>query len=282
MIRSSVTRFCWYLAGLGLSSFSEITPGILKNFNIGDKHGSIEGKNAYNGRIRKFIRFLERNGNVPYGIHQALSGTSAEKEKIVVILSESEKEAIKQKRFNSHSPIELRDTAMIMLGMRMGLRASDIVTIRITDIDWNRQTLRVLQEKTSQEILLPLPTDVGNAIYLYIRDGRPNGRTSSQYLFVKNKVPYDHISRNACRCALKRFLPHRDVPGSGFHVTRKTYATERLCSGVGKQGIADLLGQRGTQSLRHYLQLDGDRMHLCPISLSESGLLLKGGRYGTL
>lgn len=283
MIRSSVTRFCRYLADLGLTGFSEVNADILKEFNLADKHQTAEGKNAYNGRIRKFIKFLERKEILPYGIHQGLMATAAPKEKIVVVLTQDEREVIDKKyKVDGISPVELRDRAIMMLGLKMGLRASDIVTIRLSDIDWNRQTLRIIQEKTDNEILLPLPTVVGNSIYLYLKKGRPNKKTSSDYLFIKNRVPYDSLCRGVCADALERLLPDRNVPGSAFHVTRKTYATDCLKKGIGKQGIADLLGHRDTQSLHHYLQFDEEKMRMCPLSLAETGLLMKGGRYGNL
>lgn len=279
MIRSSATRFCSFLVDKGLISFSQIVPEILKEFNLNDKHQTVQGKNAYNGKVRQFIRYLERNGVLPYGIHQALLGSAAPGERITVVLTKAEKETIKSKHLKSITPTELRDRAMVLLGLRMGLRASDIVEIQLTDIDWEKQTLRVIQEKTDHEILLPIPTIVGNVIYLYIVNGRPNDKTSSNNLFVKNRVPYDPVKRGVCANALKRTVPERRIPGSGFHVTRKTYATDRLRNGTGKQGIADLLGQKDTQSLRHYLQLDEERMRMCPISLIESGLCMEGGRY---
>ena len=282
MIRSSVTKFCSFLAAVGLTDFSELTVKVLKEFNFWDKHLTVEGKNAYNVRIRKFIQYLERKDIVSYGIHQALSCSAASKEKVVVTLTPKEKEAITEKHNNCYSSMELRDRAMILLGTKMGLRASDIVTISLGDIDWSRQTLRVIQEKTDHEIILPLPTEVGNAIYLYLTKGRANEKTDSKYLFIKERVPYDGLNRNVCVSALKRTLPGRDVSGSGFHVTRKTYATDRLCGGTGKQGIADLLGQKDTQSLNHYLLMDEKRMRMCPLSLTETGLLMEGGRYGSV
>ena len=279
MIRSSITRFCGFLVKSGISDFDEITPGILKDFNIHDKHNSVEGKNAYNVRIRKFIKYLERNGMVTYGLHQALYCTAAQKEKVVVTLTKEEREAIKKKLADSRTSIELRDKAMIMLGTRMGLRATDIVEMQLKDIDWDKQTLRVIQEKTDHEIMLPLPTDVGNAIYIYIIKGRPNEKTSSGNVFIKHRVPYNSVTRSVCLATLKRTLPKRNVPNSGFHVTRKTYATDRLREGTGKQGIADLLGHKDIHSLDPYLLLDEERMRMCPITLKEAGLQMKGGRY---
>ncbi|WP_031553293.1 tyrosine-type recombinase/integrase [Oribacterium sp. FC2011] len=280
MIHASVTRFCIFLTEAGYDSFLKISGKVLKEFNLWDQHLTVEGKNAYNVRIRQFIKFLERKEIVPYGVHQALCCGAAPKENVVVTLTQEEKEAIKEKHSKCHSFTELRDKAMILLGTKMGLRASDIVTISLEDIDWNRQTLRIIQEKTNHEILIPMPTEVGNAICLYITEGRANKRTSSKYLFIKKRVPYDGFTRHACASALRRTLPDRAVPGSGFHVTRKTFATDRLRNGTGKQGITDLLGQKDSQSLNHYLQMDETMMRMCPLSLEETGLLMKGERYG--
>ena len=280
MIRSSITRFCIFLVESGLENFSEISAEHLKEFNLRDKHLTAEGKNAYNVRIRKFIQYLERKEVIPYGIHQALCCGAAPKEKIVVTLSQEEREAIKEKHATCESFMELRDRAMVLLGTKMGLRASDIVTISLEDIDWDRQALRVIQEKTDHEVVLPMPTEVGNAIYQYLSKGRASKKTTSRYLFIKGRVPYDGLNRSACASALQRTLPERAVPGSGFHVTRKTYATDRLCCGTGKQGIADLLGHKNTQSLDHYLHMDEAKMRMCPLSLSETGLMMEGGHYG--
>ena len=60
MYRSAVTRFCQFLVDKGILSFMEISPGLIKDFNQADHHLTVEGKNAYNGRIRKFLQFLER------------------------------------------------------------------------------------------------------------------------------------------------------------------------------------------------------------------------------
>ena len=283
MIRASITRFCIYLIGRGLTDFSELNTDILKDFNLSDKHQTTYGKNAYNIKIRKFIKFLERKEILPYGIHQGLMATAAQKEKIVVVLTQEEKNLIDIKfKADNTFPIELRDKAIMMLGLKMGLRACDVVKIRLTDIDWNKQTLRVVQKKTGNELILPLPTEVGNSIYLYIKDARPNKRTTSDYLFVKNRIPCDSLSKSACTQALKRFLPDRKVYGSAFHVTRKTYATDRLKNGTKKQGIADLLGHKDTQTLRHYLQFDEKNMRLCPLSLTETDLLMEEGHYENL
>jgi hypothetical protein len=84
------------------------------------------------------------------------------------------------------------------------------------------------------------------------------------------------MTRNICYRALKRIIPYRSVSGSGFHVTRKTFSTNRLRNGVRPDEIADAIGHRGTESLSHYLSLDDERMALCPLSLSDLILRAEG------
>ena len=85
MYRSCATRFCLYLCAKGFASFSDVSAATVTAFNRADKHLSAEGKNAYNVRIRNFLQFLERNGDMPYGIHKALFCIAAKNEKIVTV-----------------------------------------------------------------------------------------------------------------------------------------------------------------------------------------------------
>lgn len=277
MYRSAITRFCQFLVDGGLLSFAEICPELIKDFNQTDPHLTVEGKNAYNVRIRKFLKFLERKGLIPYGTHQALYCMAAAKEDIVVTLSDEEKTEIARKHESAASQMELRNRAILLLGMKMGLRASDIVNIKLADIDWKCQSIRILQKKTQYEIELPMPVEVGNAIYLYLKNGRP--QTDCLSVFVKTRIPFDSVHRGVCLHALRSTLPERCCPGSGFHVTRKTFATEQVRHNVGKTSIADMLGHRDTGSLSHYLNLDSDRMHMCPLSLADTGLGMEDRRY---
>ena len=72
-------------------------------------------------------------------------------------------------------------------------------------------------------------------------------------------------------------LPERNVPGSGFHVTRKTYATNLLRNDVPVHHVAEALGHQGLYTVQKYLSLEERRMRLCGLSLHDRGLLLKGG-----
>ena len=87
----SILRFCKYIVSKGLSSYDEVTGRTVSDFNLEDEHDSPEGKNACNGRIRRFLKYLYCEGLQPSpSLHLALGYTAAHVETIVVTLTDDE------------------------------------------------------------------------------------------------------------------------------------------------------------------------------------------------
>ncbi|MDD3041181.1 tyrosine-type recombinase/integrase [Bacteroides sp.] len=271
MIRSSLYCFCIYLDSIGIRSFNELTALHIKDFNVQDIHKTPAGKNAYNARIRKFLFYLgdKEYLNNPM-LFVALNRTSAPKETIVVVLSEAEMDQLNAELTSGETVLSLRKKAMLLLGLKMGMRSSDIVNLKFDNIDWQTASIRFIQSKTSVEVNLPMPTEVGNALFRYIMEERH--KKAAPNIFLSEKAPHRIVGRAVCIRALKTALPNRDLEGSGFHVTRKTYATNLLRKGVGADMVANALGQQGTASVHRYLSLDVDRMRICALSLKDCGI----------
>ena len=156
---------------------------------------------------------------------------------------------------------------MVMVGIRMGLRASDVINLKFKDIDWTNRSISIIQEKTKTSLALPMPVSVGNAIYRYIKEGRPQVR--SDYIFIRHTAPYGKLTNKTCIIALWSILPERKDVHGGFHVTRRTFATNILRTGAGASDVMDTLGHTDPTSVIKYLSMDEDRMRLCPLSLSD-------------
>lgn len=271
----SIARLCLFMERKGLASFMALSPILLKEFNIYDKHGSSAGKNSCNLRIRKFLIYLAEKGAVANRcLYESLPNVAASKERIVTTLSDNELSGIRSSVKEAASPLELRDKAMLLLGLRMGMRASDIVNLKLSDINWKNPSIRFMQQKTKSELFLPLPVEVGNAIFNYLTMGRPEAESS--YIFLRSVAPYTKVGKGVCRDALCRALPEHSAPGLGFHVTRRTFSTAMLNRGVKPRMIADTLGHTGTDNLKKYLALDSERMKDCPLSLKDLGISMEG------
>lgn len=274
--RIACIRFLNFLDQDGIHSCMEITGEHIRKFNISDQHKTSYSKNAYACRIRKFLRFLEREKMLAYGLSQSLLPAASSGERIVITLTEEEKRTLQLYIRCAQTPVQLRDCAILLLGKDMGIRACDIVKLTFTSINWKEQWISFNQDKTDMEHCLPMPVPVGNAIFAYLKDGRPKA-AKTDFIFVQSKAPYGPLNKGACAGALKRALPGRKVPGSGFHVTRKTFSTDMLRGGADPSGIADVLGHSTTGTVHKYLGLDEQRMVLCPLSLRDAGIPVKGG-----
>lgn len=273
----SILRFFRFLISEKISSFGAVSAEALIAFNLSDKHLSSEGKNACNARIRRFLRYLYRE-NIIENQHlpQVLGYSSVKTERMITVLTAEELSHIRSYIAEASTPIQLQDSAVMLLGTEMGIRGCDIVRLKISDINFKNRTIRFIQDKTGVEIQLAMPVSVGNAVFKYLKSGRPK-ECSSDLLFVSLKAPHKPLLRNICYDALKRILPQRSVPGSGFHVTRKTFSTHKLQRGIPPERISSAIGQRSVKSLTPYLSLDGERLSMCPLSLKSLDIPWKGG-----
>ena len=274
MYRSSVIRFCVYLVQNGVTSFNEVTPEVVKEFNLQDRHKTPEGKNAYNSRIRKFLDYLaERHIVSNRLLSLALPCVSAPCTRIVVTLTEEEDQELERLILSDDSPLTLRDRAMLALGRYLGMRESDVIGLCGVDIDFKNKVLSFVQKKTSVENIIPFSVKIGNLLYRYVTEERPD--TDDPHVFIRNCVPYTKIRDSAACDAFKKAFPDRDVPGSNYHCLRKTFNTELLRGGVKASNIAELDGHRGLGALHVYLSTHGENMRKCARSLYESGIPMK-------
>lgn len=159
-------------------------------------------------------------------LYKALPTFASNTVSIVQTLSKEDVSTIWSVNPDKLSPKALRDYAMICIGLTMGFRACDIVSLRFDNINWKNKSICIIQQKTGKLITMPMPVKTGNIIYRYIRDGRPESQ--EPYIFIRHEAPYDRIKPNVCRSALKRFLNLPSESKCKFHAVRKTFATQLL------------------------------------------------------
>ena len=273
----SCTRFCMFLLDHGYESFKNLSFAVVKDFSLHDEHATFAGRAGRFVIVRAFLRFLDENGYTDvHKLDLCLMTGTAPCDKIIDVLSDEQIQRIHTFRTEHNTPVELRDIAIVLLGLRMGMRAYDVLSLRFQDIDWKKRQISIIMKKTRTQITLPMPVEVGNALYLYITKGRP--RNNSGYIFIRSKAPYGKLTGKICTKALWRILPERkDVKGGGFHVTRRTSATNLLRNHAGIDDVMDALGHRDSTSVMKYLLLDDERSRKCGLSLESTGLLLRGG-----
>jgi site-specific recombinase XerD len=154
------------------------------------------------------------------------------------------------------APGRRRDRAILLLLVRLGLRAGDVAQLRLADIEWETGSLRVCG-KSRYEVRLPLPQDVGDAILSYLQCRPAAGK--SDHVFLRNIAPFRPFRQgDGVSCSVKRLMKRAGVitPVKGAHTLRHTAATEMLRQGVPLEKIGLVLRHRGVDTTAYYAKVD--------------------------
>jgi integrase/recombinase XerD len=157
---------------------------------------------------------------------------------------------------NRKTAVGQRDHAILLLLARLGLRASEVVTLRLEDIDW-RNGLITVHGKGGRYSQLPLPVDVGKSIVNYLRSARP--KAANRCVFLRSKAPIASFKgpqaiASIVRHALLRAGIHS--PRNGAHQFRHGLATQMLRQGASLAEIGELLRHRSPQTTTIYAKVD--------------------------
>lgn len=203
--------------------------------------------------IRAFLRFLIATGRCPAGLDHAMPNVAGWRlASIPRFLPDAD---IARIIGACDGERRLRDRAIILLLVRLGLRASEVARLGFDDIDWRRGSIR-LCGKSRREELLPLTQEIGDALLAYIERGRPALATPS--LFITEYAPLRPIDRITVKCLVKRALKRGGVESryKGAHILRHSAATAMLRHGVSLPDVSTVLRHRSQAMTAHYAKVD--------------------------
>jgi integrase/recombinase XerD len=168
-----------------------------------------------------------------------------------------------------------RDYAMVLLMARLGLRAHEVVTIQLDDIDWRLGEL-LIRGKGGRHDKLPLPFDVGEALADYIKADRVS---TTRALFVTARAPYRQLPNGQYLSAILReafTTTGVKPPGPyvGSHMLRHSLATNLVRKGASLQEIGDMLRHRSASSTMIYARLDVDGLRSIAQEWPTTGTLM--------
>jgi site-specific recombinase XerD len=205
--------------------------------------------------LRSFLRFAHAAGRVSRDFSSCVTMPMLYAyESIPSVLSPQQIDAVVRTCHGDRSPKGLRDHAIVLLLTTYGLRAGEIARLRLDDVDWRADRLRIRHSKTGSQSMLPLLPTVGAALLAYLRRGRP--KTDAREFFVRERAPYCGLTN--FYATLGRRLEAAGVRPAGKrgpHAFRHARAVGLLRSGVPPKIISDVLGHRSPESVRPYLKL---------------------------
>ena len=263
-------KFLVFLDDGGVISSNKITNGIIIEFLSSYSGNSTRSIANVISTLRNYLTFLYQDGIIETDLAICLPKVRVTRNAFIPSVWKQDDVKILLDSIDRHNPRGKRDYAILLLVTRLGLRVSDIRSLRLTDLNWNRKILSIIMQKTKQPLELPLLDDIGWAIIDYLKNGRP--QTISDCVFIRHKAPYDGFSSNLGKM-LGRYMNRAGIKMSGqqhgLHSLRSTLACVMLKNGTPLPVISEALGHQNIQTTSIYLKIDMDGLRNCVIDPEE-------------
>ena len=156
------------------------------------------------------------------------------------------------------------DYLIVSLICYLGLRVSDVVYLKINDIDFNENIIKIIQNKTNKELYLPLIEQIKYPLLDYLKNVRPT-EAKSDYIFVKQNKPYEHnVKLTLHNYMIRRYFIKAGVNingrKAGFHSLRHSFGSMLLNEDVPLYSISKILGHTKTDTTMLYLDIDTSKL----------------------
>jgi len=239
--------------GLAELTAAQVTGAVLRE----SAAVSVSTTQSFVAGIRSFLRFCFIEGLVEVDLSQAaLAVTGRRRSSVPRGITKTDARALLD-CCNRRSTLGRRDYAMIIILLRLGMRANEVAGLKLDDIDWWAGEL-VVRGKGGREDRLPLPTEVGEAIASYLQRGRPT--SERREVFLRARAPFRPIAARTVSSTVRRACMRAGVPEVGSHRLRHTVACEMLSAGVPLVQIGQVLRHRSMQSTAIYARVDLDQL----------------------
>jgi len=255
--KSNIGSLLQFLSARGLSSISKLDSKAISDF-ISSRNGLRTAKSValLISNLRSFTRYLCLQRLVQGDIVQQLPKIRIPRDANIRSIWDPSDVASLLNAVDLTQRCGKRDYAILLLGIRLGMRPSDITSLRLEHLLWEESRIEMTQVKTGRPLSVPLPADVGNAIIDYMQHGRP--RTDYREVFLRALAPYEPITN--IDGVIRKYQVKADVrPSSserGFRSLRHTLATRLLEAETPLEVISGLLGHASGDTTLLYTKVE--------------------------
>ena len=273
-INSICRRFLLSISGNGCTDVASITSEHVRSFMVEISKSRPKSMDDVVYVLRAFFRYLCDSGQYSENFWMLLAAPRCRAHHVRGCVSPEEisrlLESIDKETGNGK-----RDFAAMSLAAVSGLRAGDIASLKLDDIDWKKKELRILQGKTDGPLILPVSTPVLQAVADYILNGRPE--TVSRNVFVRHQAPFvgyrDGVS---IACIFRKYqkkagIEHAIGDGKTLHGIRRGLGTGMTAKGVPVDLVAQILGHQGMKATKQYISADLKGMYNCTLGFDSLG-----------
>jgi integrase/recombinase XerC len=213
--------------------------------------------------VRLFTKWAVKNKHLDKDVAATLAtpkGHRALPEILEIADAKIAMDSLATRAAEEETPISLRDVAMVEVLYASGARVAELCGLDLSDIDYERQTIRVLG-KGNKERTIPLGNPAMKAVKAWLKDGRDSLQNSQSenavFLGARGKRIDQRTVRTVVYIALQAV---EGVERMGPHALRHSAATHLLEGGADLRTVQEILGHASLATTQIYTHVSTDRL----------------------
>ena len=238
---------------------ASISASAVRNFVLGEPGWSVSTIRVMGGALRCWLRYRALLGDKVADLQHAVPRPAYWRQTTLPdTLSESELDELFAS-FDVPCRSRRRGYAMVRCLADLGLRCSEVVGLRLDDIDWAAGTVHIAAGKARHADVLPLPAATGAAIADYLVHERPT--TACRSIFVRHVAPLgEPVSRRVVQQVMHAAYRRCGWDRTRVHILRHTLGSRLINAGTPMKQIADVLRHRSIVTSATYARVDVTRL----------------------
>ena len=255
----------WFLHNLfvnGCETAAQISAGHIASACLTLK------SNYYLSTVKTFLRFLYSDGYTD----KDYSNIVPEYKRPQPMPSVYSEDEIRRAENMDSGRCKKRNYAMLLLATRLGIRSGDITRLTFADVDFDKDIIRLIQQKTAARIELPLLPKIKAALTDYIDNERPE--SDSAYIFTISRPPYNRVTIMQIGKTTARALHNAGIEcgarGRGPHAFRSSLASSMVNDNVPYEIVRKTLGHVDPNAIKSYARLDVEQLRMYSLAPPET------------
>lgn len=257
--------FIGHLANNGVSEIEDINLQLIRSWLATQqvRGGARTTLSRRAVSIRLFTKWATKRGYLAVDVgatlatpksHHTLPGVLTQGDAVTAI------DSMATRASEFETPTSIRDVALVELLYATGARVSEVCGLDLEDLDFSRNTIRVLG-KGNKERMIPMGAPAVKALHTYINEARPllANDKSARALFLGARGK--RIDQRAVRTVVYEALSALEgVERMGPHALRHSAATHLLEGGADLRTVQEILGHSSLATTQIYTHVSTDRL----------------------
>lgn len=263
-------RLAQYLMTENITSFADINEQMLEGFVKSLSGYALRTISRSVDDLRCLLEYAFENSYHPRNLKKACPRIREYKNTSIPSTFTADEIRSVLEVIDRESPVGMRDYAIFLIAVRLGLREGDILNLRFVNIDWENKSIQIVQRKTQQPLVLPLLDEVAWAIIDYLKNGRPI--CDCDHVFVRHHNPIAPLC--ATYDIVQKYIRRASIPlpagkRHGLHALRHSLASKMLEQGATLPLISGVLGHLSSDTTKYYLKVDVNQLRQCALEVEE-------------